>query len=210
MQAMPQEVDPLRQAMDAVAAMVARSDQRHWAAVLEGLARRLEREPAAVARAVLALFEGPGAWNRVVTEGDWALDSIVLTTDGVARDRPGVSWEEVLAYPRLRHAMYRAALALWLARGEHAPLPRGEGAPEKLADYGWGCEIWARGGRFHARYDRGGHQAAWRVDEISEDEARQGLLGGKHFSFLLIAIEARLKASGIDPYEGSPHPLPAP
>lgn len=202
----------LGEAMATVAAYLARSDQRHWAGVLDALRARLDAEPAAAARAVLALFEGPGAWNRVVTDGDWALDTIALSTDGVSyyRER-GVTFEEVLAYPRERHAMYRAALELWLASDPHpAPLPRGEAGPVKLADYGWGCQIWACDGGFFARYDRGSHASRWREDAISEDEARHGLLGVKHFSYLLFRLEERLKAAGLDPYAGSYQPLPEP
>ena len=156
----------------ATAAHIAASDQRHWAKVLADLAARLDAEPGAAARAVLALFEGPGAWNLAVTEGNWALDSFSLRTNGVAMGRPGVSWAQVLDYPRQRHAMYRAAVDLWLECGEHAPLPRGMGRLTKLVDYGWGCQIWAREDAFFARYDRGGHRAAWREDAVSEGEAR--------------------------------------
>ncbi len=200
----------LRNRMMAVAAHFARSDQRHWAEVLNGLATRLDTEPGSVARAVLALFEGPGAWNVTPTDGAWALDSIVLTTDGVAKDRPGVTWEEVLDYPRQRHRMYQAAMDLWLRTGDHNSLPRGEGEPVKLVDYGWGCQIWARGGAYFMRYDRGGHQAAWREDAISEDEARWGILGGKHFTFLILAVTNRLRTAGVDAWTGSPTPLPEP
>lgn len=203
---------PLRDAMAAVVIHLARSDQWHWAEVLEALSARLEAEPAAAARAVLALFEGPGAWNRVVTDGDWALDTIALSTNSVSyyRER-SVTWEEVRAYPRERHAMYRAALDLWLANEPRpVPLPRGEAGPVKLTDYGWGCQIWVRDGGFFARYDRGGHASRWREDAISEDEARHGLLGVKHFSYLLFRLEKRLKAAGLDPYAGSYEPLPEP
>ncbi len=163
-----------------------------------------------MARAVLALFEGPGAWSVRPTEGDWALDSIALTTDGVAKDRPGITWEEVLDYPRQRHRMYQAAVDLWLDAGDHAALPQGEDGPVKLVDYGWGCQIWARRGVYFMRYDRGGHQSAWREDTISEREARWGLLGGKHFSFLILALTNRLRAAGLDAWQGSPTPLPEP
>jgi hypothetical protein len=200
----------LRDHMAAVAAHLSRSDQRRWAVLLENLAARLDAEPSSTARAVLALFEGPNAGDRAPTEGDWALHTIVLTTGGMAFDRPGVTWEDATDYADQVHAMYLAAVALWLACGDHPPLSWGDGEPVKLADYGFGEQIWERSGQFFARYEFGGHQLAWREDVISPDEARWGLLGARHFTFLVKAVLARLSAAGTSVWPGNHEPLPEP
>jgi hypothetical protein len=201
---------PLRDHMRAVAAHLARSDQRHWAVLLQDLAAGLDADPGPTARAVLALFEGPGAGDRAPTQGDWALHTIVLTTGGSAFDRPGVTWEDAMDYAEQVHAMYLAAVTVWLACGNPPPLSSGGGEPVKLADYGFGEQIWGRDGQFFARYEFGGRILAWREDVISPDEARWGLLGARHFTFMAKAVLARLSAAGIDAWPGNHEPLPEP
>lgn len=200
----------LRDEIAVVAAYLAGSDQRRWADMLRHLAARLDASPAATARAVLAMFEGPRSQTAGVTEGDWALDSISLTTDGIAMDRPGVSWSDVMDYHQRVREMYLAAVALWLASAQHEPLASALVGPLKLADYGFGCEIWMRDAACLIRYEFGGHQLAWREDVISEDEARWGMLGITHFNQLAIATLARVQAAGINPWPGNSKPLPAP
>lgn len=200
--------DTLRATMATVSAAFARSDQRHWATRLDSLGLWLGAAPASTARAVLALYEGPHAAHRTVLEGDYAIDGIALTYEGAAVAATEPAWQAVLDFSRQRYAMYREALALWLAFQPAPPAP--PGAPAMLASYGGGCEIWHHEGHYLARYDCGAHVSRWRDDALSPAEALHGLLGAKHFTFMVIALQARLKAAGIDPYTGSHTPLPEP
>lgn len=79
-----------------------------------------------------------------------------------------------------------------------------------LVSYGGGSEIWHHQGQYLARYDCGSHISHWRDDAISWAEAQHGLLGPKHFSFMVSALQERLKSAGIDAYTGSHVPLPEP
>ncbi|RYX93644.1 MAG: hypothetical protein EOO28_17795 [Comamonadaceae bacterium] len=202
------ELHALRERMAAVTSHLSKSDQNHWAARLQELAMGLNAEPALVARAVLAMFEGPTSLDAGVTCGDWALDSISLTTNGIAMDRPNVSWQDVMDYPRQVREMYLAAMALWLSSNEHEPMHHGTTGSVTLSNYGFGNEIGVCDGKFYARYEFGGHQLAWREDDISQDEARWGMMGQKHFNHLVILILSRIQAAGVNPWPGSPNPLP--
>ncbi len=63
-----------------------------------------------------------------------------------------------------------------------------------------GIEIVKRDNRYYVRYDAGAHQVCWREDEISEEEAEK-VKSGKAVEYdVIIELQRRLIASGIDPY----------
>jgi hypothetical protein len=64
----------------------------------------------------------------------------------------------------------------------------------------FGIEIYKRNDVLFINYDAGGIASAMREDIITATEAAQAMLSGNDAYLVLIAIEKRLIASGIDPY----------
>jgi predicted transcriptional regulator len=186
----------LRACLTAFAAAIRLSDQAPWADRLDILAARLDQEPGEVAAEVLALYSAPDP-----------LDDLLLTYGGESLARTDAEWKRALAYPRLRWDLYESALALWLATEARSPFPPSDGdRAEKLADWGYGNEIWRQGPLYRVRRSTGMHWTLWRDDEIGEGEAWQAALGPRHFDHMVAALERRLKASGLDPYSGTVTP----
>jgi hypothetical protein len=63
-----------------------------------------------------------------------------------------------------------------------------------------GLEIWEEAGRYFAIYDAGAHVVQMRKDEISREEASAASAGEAAAVEMLIALQARLIANGINPY----------
>ena len=61
-------------------------------------------------------------------------------------------------------------------------------------------EIWEEAGRYFAIYDAGAHVVQMRKDEISLAEANSASAGEADAASMLIALQARLIANGINPY----------
>ena len=64
-----------------------------------------------------------------------------------------------------------------------------------------GVEVIERGGKHFVRYDAGSHQVALREDEITVFEFAQIKDGGKSQIDVLIQIQKRLAASGVNAYQ---------
>jgi hypothetical protein len=64
----------------------------------------------------------------------------------------------------------------------------------------FGIEIYKRNDVLFINYDAGGIASAMREDIITAPEAAQAMLSENDAYLVLIAIEKRLIASGIDPY----------
>ena len=201
----------LRRSLAEIATILDGTDQSYWADVLRSLRDRVEDQSGQAARDVLALYEGPRA-PRGATEGNWALDTVGVTRGGNAYtvDDP-VLWEQTLRYARLLHSVYQDALRLWHASDvARVPLPAPTQQWVKLADYGWGSQVWQCKERYLVRYDNGGHASRWREDEINAAEAEQGMLGSTHFSRMVVELQSRLEAAGVDLQSGSYQSLPEP
>jgi hypothetical protein len=63
--------------------------------------------------------------------------------------------------------------------------------------------IWKRDSRFYLRYDAGAHQVAIREDEISEEEVKLVMQSETDATKVLFALQERLEATGIKPYESN-------
>jgi hypothetical protein len=63
-----------------------------------------------------------------------------------------------------------------------------------------GFELVLRDGRFFIRYDAGAHQAAWREDEVSKEDARRISESPDGFDSVVRDLQDRLLRSGGDPY----------
>ena len=63
--------------------------------------------------------------------------------------------------------------------------------------------ILERRGKFYIRYDVGAHQIAIREDEISRDEAKIAASGEPQLMQVLFALQKRLIAEGINPYQSN-------
>ncbi|ATQ42864.1 hypothetical protein [Caulobacter mirabilis] len=66
-----------------------------------------------------------------------------------------------------------------------------------------GVTLTERSGRFFIRYDAGGHQVAWREDEITAQDARRAMSGPREAEDVLLALQRRLMAEGLDPYRSN-------
>lgn len=72
--------------------------------------------------------------------------------------------------------------------------------------YSEGLELIERNEKYYVRYDAGAHQEALREDELSKDEAMKLQRGKKEEYEVIIAMQARLKASGKNPHEQNWYP----
>jgi hypothetical protein len=63
-----------------------------------------------------------------------------------------------------------------------------------------GIEIVRRDDHYYVRYDAGAHQICWREDEISEEDAVKIKTGRTGEYEVMLGLQKRLLASGIDPY----------
>jgi hypothetical protein len=66
-----------------------------------------------------------------------------------------------------------------------------------------GIEVVRRDGRLYVRCDAGAHTVQWREDEISEEEFRHIVTGSEICAQVLLQIQRRLLASGIDVYKSN-------
>lgn len=64
-----------------------------------------------------------------------------------------------------------------------------------------GIEIFEEDSRFFVRYDAGAHVVALRLDEISKDDADVAMIGPAAAERVLLSLQKRLQATGIDPYK---------
>jgi hypothetical protein len=64
-----------------------------------------------------------------------------------------------------------------------------------------GIEIFREDSRFFVRYDAGVHMMVPRLDEISKGEADLAMTGPAAAERVLLTLQKRLQAAGIDPYE---------
>jgi hypothetical protein len=64
-----------------------------------------------------------------------------------------------------------------------------------------GIEIFQEDSRFFVRYDAGAHMVVPRLDEISKDEAGLAMTGPAAAERVLLSLQKRLQAAGIDPYK---------
>lgn len=64
-----------------------------------------------------------------------------------------------------------------------------------------GIEIFEDASRFFIRYDAGAHVVAIRLGEISKEEADEAMRGPQEAYRVLLALQERLRAEGIDPYK---------
>jgi nucleotide-binding universal stress UspA family protein len=71
---------------------------------------------------------------------------------------------------------------------------------EKIYDQ-HGIEIFQEDSRFFVRYDAGAHMVVPRLDEISKDEADLAMTGTAAAEQVLLSLQKRLQAAGIDPYK---------
>ncbi|MBF0197350.1 MAG: hypothetical protein HQL32_06550 [Planctomycetes bacterium] len=62
-----------------------------------------------------------------------------------------------------------------------------------------GLELVERGTKYFVRYDAGAHQVAWREDELSSEEAKKLQLGKPEEYEVIIALQARIEATGLNP-----------
>lgn len=62
-----------------------------------------------------------------------------------------------------------------------------------------GIEIFEEDKRFFVQYDAGAHMVVNRLDEISEAEAKLAMQGPQDAYHVLISLQKRLEAAGIDP-----------
>jgi len=185
------------------AATIAQFDQASWADVLDELRTRLPHDPYRTAREILALYEGSAAHSRVVIQGNWALDTVMLTRAGAAYKEPGIERERTFRYMQLLRQLYAEALAMWLDPNNPRPRPPVCREPTVLADYGGGAQIWAAAEGYSVHYDCGHLASVYRRDAISRDEAEHGMMGTRHFNHLVISVQNRLKAAGVDPHLGN-------
>lgn len=70
----------------------------------------------------------------------------------------------------------------------------------KIYDY-YGIEIFQEDSRFFVRYDAGAHMVVPRLDEISKDEVALAMTGPAAAERVLLSLQKRLQAAGIDPYK---------
>lgn len=68
-----------------------------------------------------------------------------------------------------------------------------------MCDLG-GVAVLREGDGWFIRYDAGAHQIAMREDAISADEARRAMTGPEGAMEVLLALQRRLIAAGVDPY----------
>jgi hypothetical protein len=66
-----------------------------------------------------------------------------------------------------------------------------------------GLEVVRRDERLFLRCDAGAHTVEWREDEISEDEFQRIAAGGTSCTRVLLEIQRRLIANGIDAYRSN-------
>jgi hypothetical protein len=64
-----------------------------------------------------------------------------------------------------------------------------------------GIEIFQEDSRFFVRYDAGAHMVVPRLDEISKEEADLAMTGPTTAYQVLLSLQKRLQAVGIDPYK---------
>jgi hypothetical protein len=64
----------------------------------------------------------------------------------------------------------------------------------------YGIEIFEENARFFVRYDAGAHMVVPRLDEISQEEADLAMTGPAAAERVLLSVQKRLQAAGIDPY----------
>ena len=62
-------------------------------------------------------------------------------------------------------------------------------------------EIFREESRFFVRYDAGAHMGVPRLDEISQEEADLAMTGPTAAERVLLSLQKRLLAAGIDPYK---------
>jgi hypothetical protein len=64
-----------------------------------------------------------------------------------------------------------------------------------------GIEVFQEDSLFFVRYDAGAHMVAPRLDEISKEEADLAMTGPAAAEQVLLSLQKRLQAAGIDPYK---------
>lgn len=199
----------LRDSLAEAATILDGTDQRHWAGVLRSLRERVNDEPGQAARDVLAMYEGPRAPQGAV-DGEWAFDTVVVTRGGNAYTaNDPVLWQTSLRYARLLSEVYLHALHLWQSCNvARVAMPAASEHWVQLVDCGGDLGVWRRDEHYMVRYDCGAHMSLFREDRISKDEAEQAMLGPKHLTHMIVALQSRLQRAGIDPYQGSWTPLP--
>jgi hypothetical protein len=70
--------------------------------------------------------------------------------------------------------------------------------------YRYNClDVVRRDGRLFVHYDAGGHLILWREDEITEQEFQRLIAGPESMTKVMLEIQARLIAQGIDPYRSN-------
>jgi len=70
--------------------------------------------------------------------------------------------------------------------------------------YEWNSfEIWQDEDKYYAIYDVGMFGEVFRRDEITKEEAHLACRGPEHATTMLLELERRLRAAGIDPHKGN-------
>ena len=64
-----------------------------------------------------------------------------------------------------------------------------------------GIEIFKEDCRFFVRYDAGAHMVTPRLDEISQEEAGVAMTGPTSAEQVLLSLQKRLQAAGVDPFK---------
>lgn len=68
--------------------------------------------------------------------------------------------------------------------------------------------IWRNGDRHYVDYDAGSITELYRRDEITAEEAAFGCQGSEQAVKMLLTLQRRLVASGVDPYRSNNEPTP--
>ena len=66
-----------------------------------------------------------------------------------------------------------------------------------------GIQIFEEDCRLFVRYDVGAHMIVPRLDEISQEEAGRAMTGPTAAEHVLLTLQKRLQAAGIDPYKSN-------
>jgi hypothetical protein len=66
-----------------------------------------------------------------------------------------------------------------------------------------GIKIFKDDSRFFVAYDAGAHMVVPRLDEISQEEAYLAMTGSTAAERVLLSLQKRLQAAGVDPYRAN-------
>ena len=64
-----------------------------------------------------------------------------------------------------------------------------------------GIEVIARGSRYFVHYETGGHQTAWREDELTSEQAERIRGGEDAILKVLLEVQRAVQSQGGDPFK---------